>query len=334
MSHNINYNRNGNIELIRFLAAILIMLCHLSLDFFQTSWIYVEVFLIITGYYTARHFTTHTNIPSQTESCITYTIQKFLPLFPYTLIATTLMYLITYIPGLVSKEYNVIGLFWTVFQDYFFDILFLIEIYQKPLLGTLWYLSAIFIIFPLFILLVQFKNKHTLLIVTFLYPLLYYGRMSVVCDTEYPYAFFRVFAGMCIGASIFYCIFLFENYIKRINVRLLTAIELITFFIPCAATYNNYIPSRFMLFCFCISLSIALSGLSYTSKICGKLPIYLGKLSVPIYIYHLFFITLFNVYDIGDKLLCCIVTIISSMIMLWFVEHYFLHILQNILPRR
>lgn len=235
------------------------------------------------------------------------------------------MYLITYIPGLLEKKYNVIGLFWTIFQDYFFDIFFMIEIYQKPLLGTLWYLSAIFIIFPLFILLVQLKNKHILFVVTLLYPLFYYGRMNVVCDTEYPHAFFRAFAGMCIGASIFYCIFFFEKYIKKINICLLTAIELITFFIPCAATYNNFVPSRFMLFCFCISLSIALSGLSYTSRISGKLPIYLGKLSVPIYIFHFLIITIFNVYDIESKILCCTVIIIFSMIILWCVEHYSRH---------
>ena len=315
--------KNYTIELIRFVAAILIMCGHASLNIFQTTWVYVELFLIITGYYTASHFA-HVGSTNFAD-CINYTLKKFLVLLPYTITATTLMYLLTYLPQLFNMKLNFMGFIWNFSQDYFFDIFLLISIYQRPLLGTLWYLSTMFIIFPFFVLFVQIHNKYLLMLLSFIVSLIYYGRMDVSCYTGTPICFIRVFAGMCIGVFIYYFTFTFYFYISKINKLFLSLLEFVTFCIPLIATYKNYEPTRFVLLCFSISLTITLSNLSYSSKIAGNLFTYLGKLSVPIYIFHLLFISLFQHFNIWqntyEKLLCSIITIIISIIALFIVEH-------------
>lgn len=53
--------RNGNVELVRFIGSLIIMASHIeNMGFenypFISGWIFVEFFLFITGYYTAKHF--------------------------------------------------------------------------------------------------------------------------------------------------------------------------------------------------------------------------------------------------------------------------------------
>ena len=53
--------KNSTIEIWRFVASLLIMATHMyhfGIDnyYFRETWIFVEFFLIITGYYTAVHF--------------------------------------------------------------------------------------------------------------------------------------------------------------------------------------------------------------------------------------------------------------------------------------
>lgn len=48
-------NRSGNVDLARFIASMFIMEHHiyitLGYSHFESCWIYIEFFLIITGYY-------------------------------------------------------------------------------------------------------------------------------------------------------------------------------------------------------------------------------------------------------------------------------------------
>lgn len=61
MRNKVTNNRSGFIDIIRFIAALLIMAHHMyniGLQYypFWDCWIYTEFFLLITGYFTAKHF--------------------------------------------------------------------------------------------------------------------------------------------------------------------------------------------------------------------------------------------------------------------------------------
>ena len=61
MRNEMTNNRSGCIDIIRFIGALLIMAHHMyniGLQYypFWDCWIYTEFFLLITGYYTAKHF--------------------------------------------------------------------------------------------------------------------------------------------------------------------------------------------------------------------------------------------------------------------------------------
>lgn len=281
-----NNNRSGNVDLARFISALIIMTFHLNVIYgwdypFQGGWIYVEFFLIITGYYTAKHFD-NKNFNNPMKESIIYTLKKFVTFLPYTTITTILKYLFIYKTG----EMNIIDFFCSFIDNFTFDILLVIESYDKPLVGTLWYLSALLIVFPLFSWLMQIRNRYWIMIFSFFYSLLYYGAAGVYGNRDYPQDLLRVMAGLCMGAFVYEVIYAFGDYLKRINKALLTIIEVITFLIPILLTYKNVNSFRFIIVCYIVCCAIMLPKLSYTSKIKGKVFIYLGQLSMPIFVIH------------------------------------------------
>lgn len=102
-----NNIRSGNVDLARFICSLIIMTFHLNVLWgwnypFQGGGIFVEFFLIITGYYTAKHFDNKKYNNPMKESII-YTLNKFIPFLPYTIITTILMYLFNYLPQFLSR---------------------------------------------------------------------------------------------------------------------------------------------------------------------------------------------------------------------------------------
>lgn len=88
--------KNSFLELWRFIAALLIMATHMynfGVDnyYFRETWIYVEFFLIITGFFTAKHFDGH-NCDDYMLEALRYTWSKYKPLLPYTSMATVCAY--------------------------------------------------------------------------------------------------------------------------------------------------------------------------------------------------------------------------------------------------
>ena len=119
--------RSGNADLAKFIASCLIMTYHIFIFglrnyHFGTAWIYVEFFLIITGFFTARHFST-VKTEEPMKIAIRYTINKFLPLIPYTTIATVLMYLLLLVPLLVNGQLNFEEFLLSFTTDMPFDLL-------------------------------------------------------------------------------------------------------------------------------------------------------------------------------------------------------------------
>ncbi len=330
-------SRSGDVDLARFLASLFIMTHHLFVigfskyQFFGT-WIYVEFFLIITGYYTAKHFDGK-NYDNPVKESIIYTLKKFIPFLPYTIITTVLLYLLNLIPRLLAGELNIKGFIFSFVDDFIFDILLVTESYNKqPLNGSLWYISAMFIIFPLFSWLMQIRNRYWILFITSIYSLFYYGAMGVRAFTLSYQDFFRIITGLCLGALVYELIYVFSDYINKTNKYILTVIEIITFIIPIIIIIKYLGSTRFILLCFTVCLAIMLPNLSYTSKIGGECKVftYLGRLSMPIYIIHWFIGSLIeylsnNLFLWSDTIKIVLFfggTIIVAMIAMYLVDHW------------
>ena len=287
-------SRSSNVDLAKFIGSMLIMACHLNvIDFklydFYNFWIYVEFFLVITGYYSAKHFDSKVNNNPFKESVI-YTLKKFIPFLPYTLFFSFVLYLIKIVPDLLSGVINIKGATFIFLEGYFFDNLFIANSYHHPLLSPTWFLSAMFIVFPLFTLILQIHNRYMIIIINAMYTLLYYGIRGIVSASRtHGYeSLLRVFAGLCLGAFIYEMVYVFNDYINKVNKALLTVIEIITFIFPIIIICRGFSSPRLILLCHTICLSLMLSGVSYTSRIKGgKFFTYLGKLSTCTYIIHI-----------------------------------------------
>ena len=101
-----NY-RQGNIEILRFIVSIIIMIFHLSYigiergnHPFSESWIYVEFFFSLMGYFTIVHFEKDKAISfdDKAKAAILYTKKRFLTFWPYILISLSLYYLVVASP--------------------------------------------------------------------------------------------------------------------------------------------------------------------------------------------------------------------------------------------
>lgn len=88
---------------------------------FTNGWEFVDFFLIITGYYTAKHFDGMKS-KNSIKMGIIYTLKKFIGFIPYTTVVTTLMYITTLMPELVRGNININGFIYGFLGNYLFDI--------------------------------------------------------------------------------------------------------------------------------------------------------------------------------------------------------------------
>jgi peptidoglycan/LPS O-acetylase OafA/YrhL len=223
------------------------------------------------------------------KASVIYTIKKFVPILPYTIVVTTLAWVTKGFIGLregwSSESFvdNFLG-------DFAFDLLLISGSYTRPLVAPLWYLSAMLIVFPLFALFAQMKNRYLRLILCLFIPIMYYGWVGVSGKRDFPHDMLRVFVGMMLGVVIYEFVNSFSRWMERKKLPV-SVIELAALLFPIVGCYNNwdgkgFTSARLYLLCFCISLTICLSGVSYSSNISGKCFNYLGKLSMPLYIVH------------------------------------------------
>lgn len=330
-------NRICNIDLAKFISSLLIMATHLTLltdKYTNNYWLYVEFFLIISGYFTAKHFD-NKDYNNPLKESIIYTLKKYISFFPYILIANISMYALMFIPDLLFGNLRFRDfLFNFTNSNFIYDVLMITESYSNCnyLIGPLWFLSALLIVLPIFSCTMQIKNRYGIIMITSMYSLFYYGAVGVIGKRTYPHDFLRVLAGLCLGAFVYEIMYIFNDYIKNINKLILTIIELFTFLFPIVAIYLNKCDPRLVLFCFTVCLAIMLPNLSYTSKIKGKLFTYLGKLSMVLFIIHwvigslLQYLINSNIIKLNNDLEKVIlfygVTIIIAMIIMYIIDHW------------
>lgn len=291
-------SRTAIVDLWKFIAAVMIMIHHLyylspafeGKDYpGYFAWIYVEFFFILTGYFTYRHFARKDREENIVKSSLSYTWRKFKPFLPYTTIAVTLQYLLSApYTALLQGSYRK---FIYSFADYPLEVMLLGEArVSQQRLVPIWFLSAMLIVFPLIGLLSQLKNKYLILLISGFYPLFYYGRVQLG-NRVWPDDMLRALAGLLLG--VFLCVLcdlIREKQLipqSKTATNLLTATELVcmllAFIFIIRADKSLW---RVIILLFAAGLSIMLSGRSMTARLQSPLITYLGKLSMPMFIWQ------------------------------------------------
>ena len=190
------------VELWRFLGCVAIALHHrfvLGIDYkyFYKGFVFVEFFFMLTGYFTMRHFSAADrgdSLDDAARRAIVYTYKKFKRLFPY----IVLILLMTSIYIIVVGDDSAIVVLFNALME-----MTLITSAAKYD-GALWFLSAMFIVFPLFCCMLQIKSKNFLLIISAFYSIVYYNITCVGLYCEFPWHILRAYAGLTLGVVVYY----------------------------------------------------------------------------------------------------------------------------------
>ena len=327
--------------LLKFLASLMIIWCHTSLirdggEYnLKYSYLFVEFFLIITGYFTFKHFQKSVfkakTIDESAKEALRYTYKKFAKYAPYvvvSVIAITLLVIIIEKPVDIGELFSLIRL--TPFE-----MLFLSS--QTGLrLAPLWYLSALFIVMPLFSFLAQRVPKNLNYLLSMLFIVIIYGNYFDYMDKSSGIdSLIRVFSALCLGTCVNWVT---ENLAKIKTVKykklLFTGLELlsglaaIAFMWPASVEFVQEKPNEILvIFLFALSLTLLFSGSTYTSKVSINLFNYLEKISFPIYITHWIIIVFIQNYLMGLTegkriMLLYLITIVCSVSLHAIVELY------------
>lgn len=276
-------NRTSIVDLWKFIACFMIMTHHLGYlgiergFHWDTGSRFVEFFLMVTGYYSYKHFSDRV-ITDRCKTAIYYTIKKFIPFIPYTTIAIAGQYILetVFCSDWHSRIYNL--------TDMPFELVLVIQAFKMPHTVPLWYLSSLFLVFPAFVLFLEIQNRYLIFIISFFLVLTGYGTWSVY----FPHNMLRVLCGLLFGTALASGTEILNEMDTgiTINTKLLAVIENLSLLCAVFITYHNYSADRIIRLLFAVSIGVMLSGKSASYRVQSSVITFLGKISMPIYIVH------------------------------------------------
>ncbi|MCH5339958.1 MAG: acyltransferase [Acetatifactor sp.] len=304
-------NRDNRIELYRFIFTILIMIFHAHRvnnglgHPIPLGHVFVEFFFFISGYFTYSHmYRRYENGEVETSDKsfpIDYTWRKIKRMIPYMLM-TFIFYFIAEIYGQIHYNHFSFTKCIKGYSGAIFDLLLLqvTGICKNPQFNAWWYLSALAFALPIVIILfrksIAYEGGYRWLMLAS--PLMIYGYFSMVInklDWETLIGitrsgFFRGFAGLCTGGTIF-C---FARKLEKIKLSqmtryILTIMEIGFYLLSILISwkYNKIMNSTFIIvFLLIAGLVITFSNQSYTTKVNFKCFAILGSITTPLYICH------------------------------------------------
>lgn len=305
--------RNGYIDLLRFVAACIIMYFHFEIapfirpdgtpGSFPSGGLFVEFFFMLSGYFAISSF-----YMSDGKLHIgKYMLKKYVRFLPYTFFAVTF----TYVWILICSNPSLFEAAKTLCMLPFEALLMRnTGINRVGHNGVLWYLSAMLITMP--IILYTARRFPTVFkeYLVWVLPLCFYGyvlsRYGTIRTTHWQISNIRALAGMLLGCNIYFIVHAVENI--RFSSRgktILTVLELglfglILLFCMVRSFSKTYLDAFCVLLMYLFTI-VALSGKSWTSKIQGRFFTYLGKISFPLYCVHYGYIDVVNKYFSGYR---------------------------------
>lgn len=304
--------RNGEIDLLRFALSIIIVVYHFHLNYnlgiFTNGFIGVEFFFLLSGFLMAGHVSRIRNRPQTPEEIAsatwTFTINKVKSFYKY-FIAVMLLNLV--VGKIIVQNTDLI----TAFKDLLrsiptFTLTFmgLNRSTTSLYVGNTWYLSAMiiaqFILYPMLLKSFDFSTKITFpLAALFLLGYINYTFDTIIKWEEWTgfcyVGILRAIAELALGAALFqltealrrkWAEKSFDDWIpaKIFLTAVKIACYLVVFIYAYGVTIGRNGVLHVMLFC-AGGIVLSLSNLGYTIPD-GKLTRYLGKLSLPIFIFH------------------------------------------------
>lgn len=291
--------RNGLIDLLRFLASIIIVLTHFgisgSLKFFGGA-IFVEFFFLLSGYYGMVFLHDEPFVIPQgstlEQEIGTYCKKKYFKMFPYVLEGVCLYY-VSYWLEYGSSVKDIIKT--SAFIPLETALLGLTGASQVHA-GVYWYLSGLFIVLPIFMWLSVkvasiFFNYLVVFVPWIMHGYLFYKYGTLRIPTSGFDIFFRV-SGDFLFSGLLYLIVrvLKRQRFSRRGKWIMTITAVGSFGAALSLTMRQSLTkSRYEeIFVVLVMLSLALT-LSEQLLICNlDIPLFtiLAKLSLPIYIFH------------------------------------------------
>lgn len=279
-----------NLELYRFVFAVAIMIYHsfyllrLPKHFSAGGWLCVEFFFIISGYFTVKHFSKQeivTDVDAGRES-IRYTLKKFIPIIKYSWPLVIADYIVMFVYGAVSGTGK--GIVVSFIQAPLELLMLASSGIMSGRLNTAWYLSAMFIVFPIFCYFLQKKFGLMVYVLSGLAPILFYGHRGVVNRLEYPDDLLRASCCLLLGGSVYW---LSEELKKIQGKRLLfTILEVMCFWSITYFVWTDFVHTQITVLIMYLFAAIIFSQKSYCTEMKGSIFELLGKLSLPLYLAH------------------------------------------------
>lgn len=346
MAQTLRTERNGTIELLRFLFALGIVGIHLEQvsDFglFHNGHFGVEFFFLLSGLLMAqsanRRLSEKTDVAESTRKFILKKMRTVLPYALITMIASLFLFSIPYfghdtrsliedlinsLPAILMIQMSGAGFSTTMCP------------------GILWYLSAmllgLLILYPIY--LKWNKASRAILFpligvfsIGFLQLRMGYITLTWESSGSIYYGFIRGLGEMALGAVCYdLAIHLRKTTFTRAGKTLIVLSELILI-VTVAAFINGELinpQSASMLIVIAMLLIIVYSDVTYNLK-CGKLISFLGKVSLPLFITH---IAVFNImmqwfgtdifYGKGpEAMVLCVIVAVACYFLITFLLRY------------
>ena len=326
----------GVIDLMKFIAVIGIVYFHTLNNqqrHFDTTYLLVEFFFFLSGYFTFKHFDEHSDsklcdLNSKAKISILYTLRKLRSFFVFVVIAIVLWY-ITLAMEAVVNEWSAQEIIKAI-CNLPFELL-LLNSQSGFYIWPMWFLSAMIIVLPVFSLLCQSKNRNVVFIFSSLLCIIYYFNYFAGWS-EGILSLVRAFFGLLMGLNIY----IISDYVKHICISkrvqrwlliveiILPVLTLISMY-PSSGSVNAHIFNMLTLLTFFIYLCIFMSEKTFMSTVQNSVMNYLGRLSMIIFMIHL---PIKNIIDyclpaavsIERSIVIIIVSVVFSSIVLLLVN--------------
>lgn len=308
-------SRNGTISLVKFIAAILIMVYHGGRILIgknhsfcsPTGYILVDLFFMISGYYFYKSILKikDSDIDIYKEN-VNATIKRLKSFLPYTIIIGFATIILLYFNGLLLRREAMMS----IFNIFLFDMS---GLSGYTINGPTWYLSAMLIVFFIEMPII-YKNKNVYskyiapIITIFGLGYIYKSFPSLnVFLTGWNGFFYngliRALVDINIGIVIFEISKYFKEKIEGFNSIKKVIMEIIhillyLFIIYFVLIYKNEGEIDYFTYVITvIALVISFSESFFSNILDNKLINYLEKLSLPIFINQFFFLDLLNIIN-------------------------------------
>jgi len=307
--------RNGYIELLRFIASLAILSGHAG-GAVKGGWEFVEFFFILTGYFVYDHVARRMEAGKVDERRpLYYSGEKMKKLLPYTTV-TIIIYAVIEIFRNSTNFRETVE--WILFLPINLIYLPATNVMPKGLLikdnmpthgiigSELWYVCTMIVMIPVMMyILIHFWNKKSRYWFLFFFPMFLYGLLihkeGTITGWHDGFLFFialdmRGLAGMLVGGAAWEMTRVIEKYeFTTFGKCLLTFGELAGFgLVLFLAVWSRFSYEAMNVLLFLMVVGISFSGKTFTSILNHGFFVYLGKISLPLYCIHLNVIRFIN----------------------------------------